>query len=63
MKYDAQYLKDCIERIRREAAAHDEKFAGQQAHENCLPRFEKVISSLQQELVALAQHSERVSPE
>lgn len=49
-KYDVHYLSECIERIRREAAVHDEKFAGSDVHKDCLPRFQNVIAALEKEL-------------
>jgi hypothetical protein len=50
IKYEPNYLKECIERIKREAAVHDEKFAGAAVHQGCLERFAKVIAALEKEL-------------
>ncbi len=34
-------------------AVHDSKFAGNPAHDNCLPRFEMVIARMKAELAKL----------
>jgi hypothetical protein len=49
-KYEAHYLSECIERIRREAAVHGEKFAGVEVHNDCMKRFDSVIAALEKEL-------------
>ena len=50
---DRYYLNDAIRRIEQERAVHDEKFAGNSHHANCLPRFDNVIEKLRQELAKL----------
>ncbi len=50
---DRQYLKEMIRRIEEEMAVHDSKFAGNPAHDNCLPRFEMVIARMKAELAKL----------
>jgi hypothetical protein len=49
------YLKECIERIKREASVHDQKFSGSAVHQGCLERFEKVIAALEKELADATQ--------
>ncbi|HEY9867787.1 MAG TPA: hypothetical protein V6D08_01150 [Candidatus Obscuribacterales bacterium] len=50
---DREYISRTIETIEREKAAHDEKFAGNPHHENCLPRFDQAIAKLKKELEKL----------
>lgn len=50
---DRYYLTDAIRRIEQEREAHDLKFAGNDVHANCLPRFDSVIDKLKLELAKL----------
>ncbi len=50
---DRYYLTDAIRRIEQEREAHDSKFAGNDVHANCLPRFDSVIEKLKLELAKL----------
>jgi hypothetical protein len=47
---DKYYLLAVIDRLKNEMNAHDQKFQNNPVHENCLPRMEKTLSSLQEEL-------------
>jgi hypothetical protein len=51
---DRMMLKAAIEKIETERAVHDEKFKGNPVHENCLPRFDKVLTNLKNDLDKLA---------
>lgn len=50
---DRMYLKNAIERLEKERAQHDTKFADNQAHERCLPNFDQAINKLKGELEKL----------
>jgi hypothetical protein len=50
---DKMYLKTAIEHLESERAVHDEKFAQNAAHKNCLPNFDRAIDKLKQELAKL----------
>jgi len=50
---DRYYLLGVIERIENERSIHDKKFAGNAAHKDCLPRFDKTIAMLREELKKL----------
>lgn len=54
---DRYYLLDIIRRITLERDQHDQKFAANPAHKDCLPRFETAIGNLEKELAALPQSS------
>lgn len=54
---DRYYLLDIIRRIKHDRDQHDQKFATNPAHKNCLPRFETVIGNLEKELAALPRSS------
>ncbi|MFN8654854.1 MAG: hypothetical protein U0105_00830 [Candidatus Obscuribacterales bacterium] len=54
---DRYYLLDIIRRITLERDQHDQKFATNPAHKDCLPRFETAIGNLEKELAALPQSS------
>jgi GTP1/Obg family GTP-binding protein len=54
---DRYYLIDAIKRIELEREAHDEKFAANEVHKNCLPRFDSVIEKLKLELAKLSEIS------
>lgn len=54
---DRYYLMDIIRRITSQRDRHDEQFAGNHVHDNCLPRFDTVIANLEKELAALPQLS------
>lgn len=43
-------LKNAIQRIEDEKKVHDQKFAGNAVHSECLPRFEKVLANLRADL-------------
>jgi hypothetical protein len=47
---DRMMLKQAIERIENERAVHDEKFANNPVHKDCLPRFDKVLDNLRSDL-------------
>lgn len=48
---DKHYLLNLIEKITHEMEIHDQKFAGNAAHKDCLPRFKQTIEKLNAELV------------
>jgi hypothetical protein len=48
---DKHYLLNVIDRLKTEIKVHDKKFQNNSVHNNCLPRMEKTLSSLQEELV------------
>lgn len=50
---DKEYISRTIETLEREKAAHDQKFAGNPVHKNCLPRFDEAIARLKKELEKL----------
>lgn len=52
---DRSYLKNTLDNIRLQKAAHDAKFAGNQVHKNCLPRFDQAIENLEKELEKLGE--------
>ncbi|PWT95268.1 MAG: hypothetical protein C5B53_11685 [Candidatus Melainabacteria bacterium] len=47
---DRYYLLGVIERIESERSVHDKKFQGNQAHSDCLKRFDKTLAMLRDEL-------------
>jgi hypothetical protein len=47
---DKLYMRQVLDRLIAERASHDEKFKGNPVHENCLPRFDKVIDSMRGDL-------------
>jgi uncharacterized coiled-coil DUF342 family protein len=47
---DKYYLLATIDRLKNEIKVHDQKFQNNPVHNNCLPRMEKTLSSLQEEL-------------
>lgn len=49
---DRYYLMDIIRRIKHQRDRHDEQFASNPAHKDCLPRFESVLVNLEKELAA-----------
>jgi hypothetical protein len=50
---DRMYLKQTIENLENERAGHDEKYAANPAHSNCLPNFDQAIDRLKKELAKL----------
>jgi len=50
---DKYYLLNVIDRLRNEIQIHDQKFQNNPVHNNCLPRMEKTLSSLQDELAKI----------
>ena len=52
-KMDRMYLKNTIEHLERERAAHDQKYAENPAHTKCLPNFDAAIDKLKKELAKL----------
>ena len=50
---DRMYLKSTIENLENERSIHDNKFAANAAHKNCLPNFDSAIEKLKKELVKL----------
>ena len=48
---DKYYLLNVIDRLKTEIKIHDQKFQNNPVHNTCLPRMEKTLSSLQEELV------------
>lgn len=58
---DRYYLQDMIAHIEQEEATHDAKFQGNEAHRNCLPRFDIVIAKLRGELDMLASIEAKVT--
>ena len=47
---DKYYLLNVIDRLQSEIKVHDKKFANNPVHKDCMPRLEKTLSSLQEEL-------------
>jgi hypothetical protein len=47
---DKLYLQNLIEKIEHEMKIHDQKFADNPAHKDCLPRFEMTLAKLQAEI-------------
>lgn len=52
---DKMMLKAAIQKIEEEKQVHDKKFAGQEVHKECLPRFDKVLSNLKSDLEKIEQ--------
>lgn len=50
---DRMYLQVAIERIEKERGVHHKKFGDKPLHNDCLPRFDKVIDMLRAELIKL----------
>lgn len=50
---DRMYIKNTIENLEAERAVHDEKYANNPAHKNCLPNFDLAIAKLKGELAKL----------
>jgi hypothetical protein len=50
---DRMYLQQAIDKLDRERQVHDQKFANNQAHRNCLPRFDQALAKLREELCKL----------
>jgi hypothetical protein len=50
---DKYYLLNAIDRLKNEIQVHDQKFQNNPVHNNCLPRMEKTLSSLQDELTKI----------
>jgi len=50
---DRMYLKQTIEHLERERAAHGTKYAENPVHSNCLPNFDLAIDRLKKELAKL----------
>lgn len=57
---DKQYIKAAIENIERERQVHNQKFASNVAHKNCLQNFDAALQRLGTELEKLA--AEDASP-
>lgn len=47
---DKMLLKNAIQKIEAEKKVHDQKFASNPAHKECLPRFDKVLTNLKADL-------------
>jgi hypothetical protein len=47
---DRMMLKAAIQKIEQEREIHDKKFAGNDVHKDCLPRFDKVLTNLKSDL-------------
>ncbi len=47
---DKLYLQNLIDRIVHEMEIHDQKFADNPVHKDCLPRFKMTIEKLKAEL-------------
>lgn len=43
-------IKAAIEKIEAEKQVHGTKFAGQEVHRDCIPRFDKVLANLRADL-------------
>lgn len=56
---DRMMLKASIERIENERQIHDEKFANNPVHKDCLPRFDKVLSNLKADLNKVEAEAEK----
>lgn len=50
---DREYVSRTIENLEREKAIHDQKFADNPHHNDCLKRFEQAIIKLRKELEKL----------
>jgi len=50
---DREYVSRAIDNLQRERVVHDQKFANNPVHQNCLPRFDQAIANLQKELEKL----------
>jgi hypothetical protein len=50
---DKYYLLHVIDRLKNELKVHDQKFKNNPVHKDCLPRMEKTLVSLQEELLKL----------
>jgi hypothetical protein len=48
---DKLYLQNLIEKIEHEMNIHDQKFAGNPAHKDCLPRFKATLEKLRAEIM------------
>jgi hypothetical protein len=55
---DRYYLMDMIRRIKHQRDRHDEQFAANPAHKDCLPRFGTVLANLEKELSSLPDTAE-----
>ena len=55
---DKYYLLHVIDKLKSEIKVHDKKFKINLAHINCLPRMEKTLASLQEELKKLESKEE-----
>lgn len=47
------HILELIRKLESERDVHDEKFAGNEKHANCLPRFETTLAKLRDELAKL----------
>lgn len=47
---DREYLVRTIAHLEQERRDHDKKFAGNEHHKHCLPRFDTALNRLQAEL-------------
>ena len=56
---DRQYIKNALEMLEKEKAVHNEKFARNDRHANCLPNFERAIEKLKLELNKLESPDKR----
>jgi hypothetical protein len=50
---DRYYLEQVIENLEHERKVHDQKFARNVAHKDCLPRFDRTLEKLREELLKL----------
>ncbi|HEY9793302.1 MAG TPA: hypothetical protein V6D22_23075 [Candidatus Obscuribacterales bacterium] len=46
---DKEHAKRILERLEAERSVHDEKFASQPLHKDCLRRFDSVIAALREQ--------------
>jgi hypothetical protein len=50
MKMDKLYLKGVLDRLVAEREVHDQKYADNAVHNDCLPRMDKAIENIRKEL-------------
>jgi hypothetical protein len=59
---DKYYLLNTIDRLKHEIKVHDKKFQKNPVHADCLPRMEKTLTSLQEELKKIVGAEINASP-
>ncbi len=52
------HIIELIRKLESERDVHDEKFAGNEKHSACLPRFETTLAKLRDELAKLEKPTE-----